>query len=138
MADIEVRYARGDRFLIQVKDHYLVVDQPKESGRDDVGPTPTELFVAGLATCVGFYAERFFVRHGLAADGLRVDCDFDVSRKAPARVDAIDVRVTLPEGFLPERRAALLAVIEHCTVQNSLRMPPEVRITLSDRESIAA
>jgi putative redox protein len=138
MADIEVRYARGDRFLIQVRDHHLVVDQPQESGGDDVGPTPTELFVAGLATCVAFYAERFFVRHGISADGLRVDCDFDVSSKKPTRVGSIELQVTLPPGFEHERKAALLAVIEHCTVQNSLRQPPEVRITLKEREALAA
>jgi putative redox protein len=138
MPDIEVRYARGDRFLIQVRDHHLVVDQPRASGGDDVGPTPTELFVAGLATCVAFYAERFFVRHGVSADGLRVDCDFDLTKDSPNRVDSIDLRVTLPAGFLPERRAALLAVIEHCTVHNSLRVPPEVRISLNERETVAA
>jgi putative redox protein len=138
MAEIEVRYARGDRFLVQFRDHHVVVDQPKEVGGDDVGPTPTELFVGGLAACIGFYAERFFLRHGLPADGLRVDCDFQLSTQGPARVGGIDIRVNLPEGFPAERRAALLAVIEHCTVQNSLRKPPEVRITLSQWSAAAA
>jgi putative redox protein len=138
MANIEVRYSTGDRFLVQFRDHHVVVDQPKEAGGDDVGPTPTELFVGGLAACVGFYTERFFLRHGLAADGLRVDCDFRLSTHSPSRVGAIEIRVILPAGFPAERRAALMAVIEHCTVQNSLRTPPEVLITLNERETVAA
>ena len=138
MSDIEVRYSRGDRFLVQFRDHHVVVDQPTEVGGDDVGPTPTELFVGGLAACIGFYAERFFLRHGLSSDGLKVDCDFELSSKGPSRVEVIDLRVTLPQDFPAERRAALLGVIEHCTVHNTLRTPPDIRITLSERETIAA
>jgi putative redox protein len=138
MAGIEVRYVRGDRFLIEVRDHHIVVDQPRESGGDDVGPTPTELFVAGLAACVGFYAERFLLRHRLPAEGLKVDCDFDLSTDRPARVEAIDLKLTLPEGFPRERREALLAVVEHCTVHNSLRVPPEVRVSMTEPEVVAA
>lgn len=138
MAEIEVRYSSGDRFLVRFRDHHVVVDQPREVGGDDVGPTPTELFVGGLAACVGFYTERFCLRHGLPADGLRVDCDFQLSTQGPTRVGAIDARIILPSGFPAERRAALLAVVEHCTVQNSLRTPPEVRISLDERDAVAA
>src|SRR6266511_1921923 len=138
MADIEVRYVRGDRFLVEVRDHHIVVDQPRESGGDDVGPTPTELFVAGLAACVGFYAERFLLRHRLSAEGLKVGCDFDLSTDRPARVGAIDLRLTLPGDFPQERQAALLAVVEHCTVHNSLRVAPEVRVSIQEPESVAA
>jgi putative redox protein len=138
LADIEVRYVRGDRFLIETRGHHLVVDQPRESGGDDVGPTPTELFVAGLAACVGFYAERFLLRHRLPSEGLKVECDFGMTTEGPARVGAIDLRLTVPEEFPPERRAALLAVVEHCTVHNSLRAAPDVRLSITEPESVAA
>jgi putative redox protein len=39
-------------------------------GGGDVGPTPTELFVAGLASCVAFYARRYLRRHDIDAEGL--------------------------------------------------------------------
>jgi uncharacterized OsmC-like protein len=52
----EARYLGGDRFVLEVRGHQLYVDQPREAGGSDAGPTPTELFVASLAGCVGFYA----------------------------------------------------------------------------------
>jgi len=44
--------------------------------------------------------------------------------------------VNLPEGFPEGRRKALLSVVEHCTVHNTLHQPPEVTISLEtlDRE----
>lgn len=65
--DLAVTHVSGDRFAIQVRGHRLVVDQPVADGGQDAGPTPTELFAASLAACVGFYAERFLRRHDLEA-----------------------------------------------------------------------
>jgi OsmC-like protein len=64
--DIAVTHLSGDRFAVQVRGQ-------------DAGPTPTELFAASLAACVGFYAERFLRRHGLEPDRLRVDCHATMS-----------------------------------------------------------
>src|SRR5439155_5370170 len=76
MAHLDVWHATGDRFLIDVRGHDLLVDQPIDAGGGDVGPTPTELFVASLAACIGFYAGRFLRRHELPVEGLRVSADF--------------------------------------------------------------
>jgi putative redox protein len=132
MADIEVLYARGDRFLIDVRGHDLVVDQPRQDGGDDAGPTPTELFVTSLAACVGFYAERYLRRHDRSAQGLRVECDYEMSSDRPHRVGSVDLRIVVP-GELPEAaRPALEAVIRGCTVHNSLTRPPVVRIHVDE------
>jgi putative redox protein len=126
MAAITVRHEGGDRFEIEVRGHRLVVDQPVDAGGDDGGPTPTELFAASLASCVGFYAERFLRRHALPVDGLEVACDFEMSRDRPARVAAIRLEVLLPVWLKETHHRALLAVIDKCTVHNSLRQEPHV------------
>jgi uncharacterized OsmC-like protein len=131
MSGIEVHHQEGDRFRIQIRGHEIVVDQPLSDGGGDMGPTPTELFVASLASCVAFYGGRFLVRHGLSAEGFEVECDFAFAKDRPARVSSIDIRVSLPEGFPSERRAAFLSVLEHCTVHNSIRQAPAVGIDFS-------
>ena len=50
---------------------------------------------------------------------------------ASARVGTITLRLLVPQPLEPNRRRALLAVVDHCTVHNSLRTPPEVRVTLA-------
>lgn len=130
MNDISVRHEAGDRYRLTIRGHELLVDQPVSDGGDDTAPTPTELFVAGLASCVGFYAGRYLRRHGLPEEGLGVDCSFEFADDRPARVGRIEIRLHLPEGFPDDKRNALQAVVEHCTVHNSLRQAPAVEISL--------
>ena len=137
MPNLSVAHQAGDRFELQVRGHRLLCDQPVTDGGDDQGPTPTELFAGSLAACVGFYARRFLARHHLDAAGLRVEAAFTMSPDRPARVGAITLRVLLPQPLEPNRRRALLAVVDHCTVHNSLRIPPEVRITLAEPAGVS-
>ncbi|MGZ8624798.1 MAG: OsmC family protein [Actinomycetota bacterium] len=130
MNGINVLHEGGDRYRIRIRGHEVLVDQPMDDGGEDTAPTPTELFVAGLASCVAFYAGRFLRRHDLPAEGLAVECGFTFASDRPARVGKIEMAVRLPEGFPEERRQALLSVVEHCTVHNSLQRPPEVGIAL--------
>jgi putative redox protein len=132
MPNLSVAHQAGDRFELQVRGHLLVCDQPVADGGTDQGPTPTELFVASLAACVGFYARRFLARHHLDTAGLRVEADFTMSPDRPARVATITLRLLLPQPLEPNRHRALLAVVDRCTVHNSLRTPPQVRVTLAE------
>jgi putative redox protein len=125
-----VSHLGGDRFAVEIRGHTITVDQPVEDGGEDTAPTPTELFVAGLASCVAFYARRYLDRHDLPTEGLTVSTDYTLGGR-PARVSDIAIRLTPPTGLPAERRDAFLAVASHCTVHNTLHEPPTVEITLT-------
>lgn len=125
--DVNVRHEGGDRYRVEIGSHVLTVDQP-ETG--DAGPTPTDLFVASLASCVAHYAGRFFARHGIDPDGFGVDATFAMAADRPARVGRIDLALMLPRAFPDELRQRLAAVVDHCTVHNSITTPPDVRVEL--------
>jgi uncharacterized OsmC-like protein len=131
MATIRVTHLAEGRFRVDVRGHQLLVDQPRRDG-GEAGPSPTELFVSSLAACVGHYAAGFLRRHGLADDGLRVECDWTMLAAQPARVGRIRLSVAPPAPVPGELRAGLLEAMEHCTVHNTLRRPPPVTVTLTD------
>jgi uncharacterized OsmC-like protein len=106
------------------------VDQPASDGGEDTAPTPTELFIASLASCVAFYARRFASRHGIPTEGLAVTAEFSMASR-PARVGEITLQLHVPVELSPEQQASLLAVTSHCTVHSTLIQPPEVRIELA-------
>jgi putative redox protein len=137
MSAVVVTHLRRDQFELAVRGHRLRVDQPVEDGGDDTAPSPTELLVASLAACVGFYARRYLDRHSLPADGLRVEADYDVVA-GPTRVGRVTLRLQVPHEVPEERWAALLAVASHCTVHNTLRGRPEVSIELRSAARAAA
>jgi len=130
MSQIEVIREAGVRFDADIRGHRLVFDQPINNGGSDVGPTPTEVFVASLAGCVAYYATRFLERHGQQSDGLRVRAEFGMAAH-PSRVGSIELVLTVP-GLPETLRAPLLAVAEHCTVHNSMRLTPAVHIELDN------
>ncbi|MFP5335793.1 MAG: OsmC family protein [Actinomycetes bacterium] len=130
MQNLTVRGLGGDRYAIDVRGHEVLVDQPSSAGGDDSAPTPTELFVAGLASCVAFYAGRFCDRHGVDRAGLRVDLAWELAADRPARVGAIEVKVTPPAALPDGRRAAFASVVRHCTVHNTLEHPPPVEVSV--------
>jgi uncharacterized OsmC-like protein len=127
---MDVRFVARESYEVTVRGHSLMVDQPADAGGQDSAPTPTELFVAALATCVAFYAGRFLTRHGYSREGLAVSVGYDMASDRPARVSGIRLTVHVPAGLPPQRRAALQAVVSHCTVHNSLAVPPSVTIDL--------
>jgi putative redox protein len=127
---MDVRFVAGEAYEVAVRGHRLVVDQPADAGGQDSAPTPTELFVASLATCVAFYAGRYLTRHGYGRDGLAVSAGYEMAGDRPARVGGIRLIVRVPAGLPRERWAALRAVMSHCTVHNSLASPPLVTIDL--------
>jgi len=128
---ITVQHDERDSFSIAIRSHELVVDQPLEEGGRDSGPTPTELFVASIAGCVGHYARRFLHRHGLP-DDVRVTADWSMTQP-PARVGNVALTVTTVE--LPGELAARFErTIARCVVHNSLQDPPEITFR---RESVS-
>lgn len=128
---VSVAHLGGDKFEIDVRGHRLTVDQPEALGGEDTAPTPTELFVASLASCTAFYARRYLSRHDLPIEGLRVETTYEMGTR-PSRVLSFDVKVYLPAGVPQDRHEALLAMVNHCTVHSTLTHEPEVTISLVD------
>jgi uncharacterized OsmC-like protein len=137
MHALVVRSMGGDRYAVQVRGHELIVDQPADAGGNDLGPSPVELFVASLASCVAHYAGGFLARHHICRDGLRVDTSWQMSHDRPARVASITLRITPPPALPPERLPALLAVARACTVHNSLVRAPGVSIEVAEAKVVA-
>lgn len=125
MPQLTVETLGGDRHRISVRGHELVVDQPVDAGGDDLGPTPTELFVASVAACTAHYARRGLGRFGA---GPTVRCRWVMSTTPPWRVVDIDINVDVPPETSDARLAAVRRAIEHCTVHNSLEDPPAVHV----------
>ena len=117
-------HVRGDEFLVRLRAHELRTDQPDS----DRGPSPIELFVLSLATCVAHYSGRYLRRHELSDAGHVVQAEYEMATDRPARVAEIRVTVQVKTSLTPQQKTALQAVANHCTVHNTLRQPPAVEI----------
>jgi putative redox protein len=128
---MDVRFRSGESYEVAVRGHLVRVDQPAGAGGEDSAPTPTELFVASLATCVAFYAGRYLTRHGYGRDGLGVSVRYELADDRPARVTDVRLTVQVPADLPPGRWPALQAVASHCTVHNSVTSGLAVTVELT-------
>jgi uncharacterized OsmC-like protein len=134
-ASLRVVHRSNDRFDVIIGPFYLSVDQPTSAGGNDTAPTPTELFVASLAACQAFYAQRFLRRHAVEGD-VTITASWSMAER-PARVSRVQMHIDaphLPAGLGPR----LMKVVEHCTVHNTLRQPPEIVVELDGNDLSAA
>jgi putative redox protein len=123
--ELTVTSIGGDRHRIAVRGHEILVDQPEDAGGANAGPTPVELFVASLASCVAHYARRALGPNGGSP---AVRCHWTMSDTPPWRVSAIDINILVPTGTTRARLDAVRRAISHCTVHNTLLHPPDLHI----------
>ncbi len=125
---MEVRFPGGVAVEASFKGHTVRTDQPSPLGGDSA-PSPFDLFLASIATCMGFYALRFCHERNLPTEGLGLTLtpERDQERK---RVAAIRVEVRLPAGFPEKYRDGLHRAVDHCAVKKHVLEPPRFELEL--------
>jgi putative redox protein len=109
--------------------HTLVIDEPASvDGGTDVGPSPTRLVAASLASCVAVTMEMYAARKGWDLGRIEVDVDAEYEDFAP-RSFAVTLR--LPAELSAEQKERLLVIARKCPVHKLLAS--EMPITVSDR-----
>lgn len=120
----EVSFPGGVGVDATFRGHTVHTDQPKPIG-DDTAMSPFDLFLASIATCMGFYALRFCQEREIDPAGLGITLTPERENKRLANV-RIDFRlpVALPEKY----REAIVRAIEQCAVKKALHDPPQFSI----------
>jgi uncharacterized OsmC-like protein len=127
--EVNVKLREGVQFEIAARNHTVLSDQPVESGGQDGGMTPPELFLAALGSCTAFYAEAYLKKKGLPKEGVEVQV---TAGKAgpPARLDNFRIVVKIPLELSEADRIGVDQAVHHCLIHNTLLHPPAIHIEL--------
>ena len=137
MPTISTAYQGDMSFETTLGTHHLLVDVPGTMGGRDRGPTPPELFVASLGSCVAAFVASYCERAGLDARDLTVDVDFDKAED-PTRLVGLKVRIKLPHAECAERERAIRRVAEHCPVHETIASLSTISFEILDRPKLVA
>ena len=118
------------------KGHLIRTDQPEKSGGEDAAPSPFDLFLASIATCVGFYVVQFCRSREIDTSDLEVRMTL-AKDETTRLVSTIDIDISLPDGFPDKYRDAVLRAADQCTVKRHLADPPEIRLTLGEEANVS-
>ena len=124
-----IEFQGKSKFKVKMREFSLLVDLPEAMGGDNTGPTPAELFVTSLGSCMGVFAVRYLNTAGLSAEGLTITLDSEMSEDH-SRIKKIMAFVMAPKAVLGARKKALQIACEKCIVHNTLLNPPEITIEI--------
>ncbi len=124
-----IDYLGGMKLLARHQGFEVICDQPEDWGGENSAMTPTQLFVAASAMCVGTYVLLFAKRHQIDVEGMKIECEYQMAQD-PYRVGAIQVKVKLPGAISRRHLAGLQRAAEGCVVHNTLHQPPATSITI--------
>ena len=137
MAKITTYYKGDMLFESKLGNHGVIIDVPASMGGKDRGPTPPELFVASLGSCVGAFVAQYCGRAGIDASEMTVDVTFD-KLENPTRLTNLKVRVELPHGQCANRQAAIQRVAEHCPVHETILTLEGIEIDILGKDQLEA
>lgn len=132
MGNVKVEYTGKKSFTMKARDHEIKVDLPVEMGGDNAAPTPPELFVSALGSCMGVYALSYLKTANLDAKGLTVSLDWEYD-KDKKKIGTINAKISAPNADLGDRQKALVSAAEKCLLHNTLHESPEMTTTLEEK-----
>lgn len=121
---VHAHWHGGMRAVVEAGHFDIVSDEPLSAGGSDTGPTPTDLFLASIASCF-VLALAWAARHAdKELPGLQVRVVGTYSGPRFSRIEievSSDAPGTVVDDLLPEAERV-------CYVTNSLRNPPELHV----------
>jgi len=131
MEHTEVKYIDGKKFIAQNRIHSVTIDLPKDLGGKDEGPTPPEVFIDSLGSCIGVYVLGYCKTAGLDPSGMKITLDWEKAVDKPTRIQKISAKIELPNANAGVRKPALLKVAESCLIHETIKHQPEITIELT-------
>jgi putative redox protein len=112
------RQTKGFAHELEVREHKLTADEPKEDGGEDAGPSPQELLAASLASCTAITMEMYAQRKGWNTDGMEVDVEYTpADRGSPTRFNLV---MRMPAHLSEEQVEKLRVIAAKCPIHRTL------------------
>ena len=109
--------------IITLRQHLLTSDESAELGGSDAGPSPAELLLGALASCVAITLQMYARRKGWPLQNVEVDVD----GRDEQGVYVIERRLTFHGDLTDEQRTRLTDIASRCPVSKRLAAPVEIR-----------
>ena len=103
---------------VAIRDHHVVIDEPRERGGDDEGPSPEEMLAASLASCTAVTMEMYAPRKGWELGPVEVDAEFTpAERGCPTKFVVV---LRLPADLTEEQVDSLRVIAAKCPIHRTL------------------
>lgn len=117
----------------KVEAHYrgfvIETDQPVKVGGDASAPSPFDLFLASIGTCVGYYVQSFCRQRKISTEGIELEQIMHVD-EATRMIGEIEIRISLPANFPEQYKNSVVKVADACAVKKHIINAPEFVVNI--------
>lgn len=126
---VSARHLRQEQVQVDFRRQSFICDHPPQLWGDDMGPTPGELVLGGLAASMAQHLGRHARERQIPMTGCEVKTDFEVGQEPNpghdldplAFLSAIKVVVEIHGELSEQQFQTLRYIAQHCVVANTLR-----------------
>ena len=122
-----VEFLGKSKFKNIIGEHEVLMDLPISKGGEGKAPSPSEYFVASLASCIGLCVSRYLETAKMNSEGLKLEIDASVDAEGK-RFERINVNVNIPNADLGKRKSAVINAAKKCFIHNTIRGPLEIEV----------
>jgi putative redox protein len=134
MTRLEVLHLQGYQHEATARGHSVLIDEPKQVGGDDQGPTPYELLLAALGGCTAITLRMYAQRKGWHLDDVKVELahenvhvkDCAECETQEGKLAVVRRRIELTGDLDADQRERLLEIASRCPVHRTLEGTIEV------------
>lgn len=124
MTSVHVAAAGGPfAQTVTIRHHAVLADEAVEVGGEDRGPSPTELLLAAVGSCVAMTVRMYAGRKGWELGDVQVD----LSARDEQGVFVIERRLTYGAPLSDEQRQRLAEIAGRCPVSRRITGTVEIR-----------
>jgi uncharacterized OsmC-like protein len=128
---ITITQENGSKFKTQIRQHAFYSDMATRDGGNDEAPSPAELLVSSLGTCIGMTINSYCQSHGYDSEDIDISMTYLLDDN-PKRIKNITIDIALPENFPDSRKQAILNSLKSCVIYNSLSKETEIDIEFEE------
>jgi putative redox protein len=128
MVRVTARRREGFTHEVEIEGgHRIVIDEPKEAGGADQGPSPTRTVAAALAACTAITTEMYAQRKGWELGDVEVGVEMEYGDAGVPQAFQVTLRV--PRPLSEDQLERLRVIAGKCPVHRALSGEREVTIT---------
>lgn len=124
---MDITFPGGVRVEANYNGFKVLTDQPEKNGGTNSTPSPFDLFLVSLGNCAGFFALRFCQQRQITTEGMHLSLTAERNAETK-RLDRIEIKLHLPDGFPEKYRNAISRATDQCAVKRALLDPPEIEL----------
>jgi len=121
--EIPVSLAGGRTIEAVVGNHRVKTDQPEKSGGKGTAPSPSDLFLASIATCAAYYVLDFCLERKIPIGGISVLMRTRINEGSKL-MDRIELEIRIPPEFPEKYEKAVVRAANLCWVKKHLETGP--------------